>query len=206
VLVTGGSQGAHGLNQAMLAALPALAAAEPDLQFVHLTGGQDATAVQAAYAAASRRALVRPFLTEMELALGAATLAISRAGASSLAEQAAMRVPAILVPYPAAADNHQWLNARAFVASGAARLLPEAEALPARLGAEIRLLLHDEPLRLALRVALRPWNAADAAAAVAEFILRALPERPAPVARPANGAAPALILGGVKPTTKAGQP
>ena len=206
VLVTGGSQGAHGLNQAMLAALPALAAAEPDLQFIHLTGGQDATTVQAAYAAAGSRALVRPFLTEMELALGAATLAISRAGASSLAEQAAMRVPAVLVPYPAAADNHQWLNARAFVASGAARLLPEAEAVPARLCAEIRPLLHDEPLRQAMRVALRPWHAADAAAAVAEFILRALPARPVPAAGPAKGAAPALALGEVKTTAKAGQP
>jgi UDP-N-acetylglucosamine--N-acetylmuramyl-(pentapeptide) pyrophosphoryl-undecaprenol N-acetylglucosamine transferase len=206
VVLVGGSQGAHGLNQAMLAALPALAAAEPDLQFIHLTGGQDATTVQAAYAAAGSRALVRPFLTEMELALGAATLAISRAGASSLAEQAAMRVPAVLVPYPAAADNHQWLNARAFVASGADRLLPEAEAVPARLCAEIRPLLHDEPLRQAMRVALRPWHAADAAAAVAEFILRALPARPVPAAGPAKGAAPALALGEVKTTAKAGQP
>ena len=206
VLVTGGSQGAHGLNQAVLAALPALVADEPGLQFIHLTGSHDAAAVQAAYAAAGSKALVRPFLTEMELALGAATLAVSRAGASSLAEQAAMRVPAILVPYPAAADNHQWHNARAFVASGAARLLPEADAVPARLRAEIRHLLHDEPLRQAMRVALRPWNAADAAVAVAEFILRALPVRPAPATGPAKGAAPALVLGGVKTTVKAGQP
>ncbi len=59
----------------------------------------------------------------MHLALGAASAAISRAGASSLAELAAMRVPAVLVPYPAATDNHQYYNALAFEKTGAACLL-----------------------------------------------------------------------------------
>jgi UDP-N-acetylglucosamine--N-acetylmuramyl-(pentapeptide) pyrophosphoryl-undecaprenol N-acetylglucosamine transferase len=199
LLITGGSQGAHGINQAVLAALPALVGAEPMLQYIHLTGPRDADPVRAAYAAAGCRALVQPFLTEMELAFGAATLAVSRAGASSLAEQAAVRVPAILIPFPAAADNHQLYNARAFVATGAARLLTEAEATPPKLLWEIRHLLNDEPLRQALRVALRRWYARDAADAVAEFILRALPARPA---APASDRKPAIAPTAVKAAAK----
>ena len=61
----------------------------------------------------------------MDLALGAANVAISRAGASSLAEIAAMRLPSLLIPFPAAADNHQFHNARAFETTGAARLLEQ---------------------------------------------------------------------------------
>src|SRR2546429_3087971 len=66
----------------------------------------------------------------MELALGAAPAAVSRAGASSLAEIAAMRVPAVLIPYPSASDNHQFYNAWAFVESGAARMLEQEKATP----------------------------------------------------------------------------
>ena len=69
------------------------------------------------------------FLTEMDLALGAATLAVNRAGASSLAELAAMRVPAILIPYPYATDDHQFHNARALVRNGAARLITQRPPL-----------------------------------------------------------------------------
>ena len=71
------------------------------------------------------KAVVKPFLAEMDLALGAATAAVSRAGASSLAEIAAMRLPSLLVPFPAAADNHQFFNALAFEKTGAAKLLEQ---------------------------------------------------------------------------------
>jgi UDP-N-acetylglucosamine--N-acetylmuramyl-(pentapeptide) pyrophosphoryl-undecaprenol N-acetylglucosamine transferase len=188
VLVMGGSQGAEPINRALLAALPELAEQEPDLQFVHLTGAAGAETVAAAYRGVGRRAFVAPFLTEMELALGAATLAVTRAGASSLAEQAAMRVPAILIPYPQAADNHQYFNARAFADTGAARLLPQSEASPERLLSAIRSLLADEPRRLGMQVALRSWHCAEAARAMAGIILRRV--RPhgdlsaAPVPRP----------------------
>jgi UDP-N-acetylglucosamine--N-acetylmuramyl-(pentapeptide) pyrophosphoryl-undecaprenol N-acetylglucosamine transferase len=69
---------------------------------------KDVEKVKAAYDARGFKAVVKPFLAEMDLALGAATAAVSRAGASSLAEIAAMRLPSLLVPYPAAADNHQF--------------------------------------------------------------------------------------------------
>ena len=110
VLVVGGSQGASGLNAMVFSALPLLA--QKNWQWLHLTGANDFEKVKSAYAALGINAVVKPFLAEMDLALGAATAAVSRAGASSLAEIAAMRLPSLLVPFPAAADNHQFFNAR----------------------------------------------------------------------------------------------
>jgi UDP-N-acetylglucosamine--N-acetylmuramyl-(pentapeptide) pyrophosphoryl-undecaprenol N-acetylglucosamine transferase len=126
----GGSQGASGINNLILAALPTLAARSPDLQLLHLTGANDFNKVQQAYVAQKLKAVVRPFLTEMELALGAASLAISRSGASSLAELAAVRLPSILFPYPTATDDHQYYNALAFVDSGAAMMFEQFSATP----------------------------------------------------------------------------
>src|SRR5262249_36536291 len=107
VLVMGGSQGAAGINKAVVQAMPALARQGPDWQWFHLTGPNDAELVREAYTANGRIAVVHPFFNQMELALGAAAAVISRAGASSLAELAAMQVPSLLIPYPHATDNHQ---------------------------------------------------------------------------------------------------
>ena len=128
VLVVGGSQGASGLNEMILAALPLLAA--KNWQWLHLTGMNDFEKVRDAYAAHKLTAVVKPFLSEMDLALGAATAAVSRAGASSLAELAALRLPSLLVPFPAAADNHQYFNARIFNLSGAAQMLEQKGSSP----------------------------------------------------------------------------
>src|SRR6185369_15150420 len=107
----------------ILAALPQLAKRGLDWQWLHLTGPRDADKVRQTYASLGMKAMVHPFLAEMDLALGAATVALSRAGASSLAELAAVRLPALLVPFPHAADNHQSRNALAFAETGAAWLL-----------------------------------------------------------------------------------
>lgn len=173
LLVTGGSQGASAINDLVLASLPHLAAQEPNLQYLHLTGPRDTDKVRQAYASHRLRAVVRPFLTEMECALGAATLAVSRAGASSLAEQAAMGLPAILIPYPTAADNHQYHNAKAFVETGAARMLEQSDATPESLVREIRGLLRDESRQQTLRDALRRWHRPQAADSIADALLRA---------------------------------
>jgi UDP-N-acetylglucosamine--N-acetylmuramyl-(pentapeptide) pyrophosphoryl-undecaprenol N-acetylglucosamine transferase len=175
VLVMGGSQGASGVNDIVLAALPRIAARAPYLQFLHLAGPQDVLKVQAAYAAHGCKAIVRPFLTEMELALGAATLAISRAGASSLAELAAMKVPAILIPYPTALDNHQFYNADAFVRSGAAVQIEQAEASAERVSSAVLELIESEPRRAAIRENLAKWHVPGAAENVAERILSFIP-------------------------------
>jgi UDP-N-acetylglucosamine--N-acetylmuramyl-(pentapeptide) pyrophosphoryl-undecaprenol N-acetylglucosamine transferase len=171
LLVMGGSQGATRINDLVLGTLPALAAALPDLQFIHLAGPADAEKVQAAYAQRGARAVVRPFLTEMELALGAATAAISRSGGSSLAEFAAMRVPAVLVPYPAAADNHQFYNAHSFVETGAALLLEQRAATDEQLASLVQRLITDATLRASMAAALERWDVPHAAGLVAERIV-----------------------------------
>lgn len=171
LLVTGGSQGARALNQAMLRLVDRLAPLAGRLQILHLTGSHDGDALREAYRAHGLRARVVPYLTEMEFALGAATLAISRAGASSLAELAAVRVPAILVPYPHAAEDHQRHNARAFVGTGAARLWEQSDDL-ASLAALVIELLEDAAERIRMQQALAGWHTPKAAEQIALAILR----------------------------------
>lgn len=171
LLVTGGSQGASGVNDLVLQALPALLKAVPTLQFLHLTGPNDFEKVRAGYAAQQAKAVVQPFLTEMDLALGAADVAVSRAGASSMAELAAMRLPSVLIPYPIAADNHQLHNANAFVATGAAHLLEQRGATGEALAAKLIPLLTDSAARTAMQTALESWHHADAAEVIAEKMI-----------------------------------
>ena len=173
VLVMGGSQGASGINDIILGVLPLLADRNSIWQWLHLTGAVHFEKVKAAYAARGVKAVVKPFLAEMDLALGAATVAVSRAGASSLAETAAMRLPSLLVPFPAAADNHQYHNARAFEATGAARLLEQRNATPEKVAAILCELAENEATRAAMQAALAQWHAPKAAEQIAENILKA---------------------------------
>ena len=177
LLVMGGSQGAGGVNDLVLQTLPALAALAPSLQYLHLTGPSDLERVRDTYARASVRAVVREFLTEMELAMSAATLAVSRSGASSLAEVAATRLPSILIPYPHAADDHQFHNARAFVESGAARMLHRSQVTAANLADLVSGLLRNEEERRRISDALAAWHSPDAAVRVAEAILKTVSAR-----------------------------
>jgi len=139
VLIFGGSAGARTLN----AAGPGLRAAladVPGLRVVHQTGAEAERTVRAAYAAAGVEADVRPFIADMGTAYAAADLVVCRAGATTIAELAALGKPAILVPYPYAADDHQRANAESLVRAGAARMVLDAEATPDRLAAEVRAL------------------------------------------------------------------
>jgi len=110
----------------------------------------------------------------MDLALGAATVSVSRSGASSLAEIAAMRLPSLLVPYPTAADNHQFINARAFEKTGAAKLLEQKNSTPEKVAALLRELVEDSTLREKMQSALVQWHAPTAAGQIAENILQAI--------------------------------
>ena len=177
ILVTGGSQGASGLNDTVLFALTALGDRAAAWQWLHLTGARDFEKVKAAYAARGLKAVVKPFLAEMELALGAATVVVSRAGASSLAEIAAMRLPALLIPFPAAADAHQLHNARAFAATGAAKYFEQTAATSANVAAALRELVENNSTRAAMQTALAQWHQPDAAAVIAETILSAISAR-----------------------------
>lgn len=181
VLIVGGSQGARGLNDLVLSALPLLK--NKNWQWLHLTGKADFEKVQKTYSEHGLTAVVKPFLAEMELALGAATACVSRAGASSLAEMAAMRLPSLLVPLPTAADNHQFINASAFEKSGAARLVDQKNTSPETVAKLLVELVESEPVRASIQTALAKWHVPDAAGQIAEAILSALGQK---VGRPVD--------------------
>ncbi len=148
--------------------------AKKNWQWLHLTGANDFEKVKSAYAALGLRAVVKPFLAEMDLALGAATAAVSRAGASSLAEIAAMRLPALLVPLPAAADNHQFFNARIYAMSGAARMLEQTESTPEKVATILVELVEDGSARAKMRAALELWHTPNSAERIADAMLKKL--------------------------------
>jgi UDP-N-acetylglucosamine--N-acetylmuramyl-(pentapeptide) pyrophosphoryl-undecaprenol N-acetylglucosamine transferase len=171
LLVMGGSQGARGVNDLVVAILPRLKAALPGLQCIHLTGNSGVEAVRRAYVDLNIRGIVEPFLSDMGTALAAADVAVSRAGASSLAELAARQLPAVLIPYPTAADDHQFYNARAFVQTGAARSIQQLGATPEQLLRDVCELLGDSAQRASMQAALAQWHKPSAAADIAESIL-----------------------------------
>ncbi|MFT4587020.1 MAG: UDP-N-acetylglucosamine--N-acetylmuramyl-(pentapeptide) pyrophosphoryl-undecaprenol N-acetylglucosamine transferase [Candidatus Binatia bacterium] len=173
LLIMGGSQGARGLNRAIVEAAPRIAQRIKNAQFLHLTGQADLEATRAAYATSGIEAVTLAFLDEIETALNAATLTVSRAGASSLAEVAAVGAPSILIPYPYAADNHQFYNAGAFVAANAARMIEQSEASAERLGELIVDLLEDPQELDAMRDKLDAWHHPKAAERIADCILAA---------------------------------
>jgi UDP-N-acetylglucosamine--N-acetylmuramyl-(pentapeptide) pyrophosphoryl-undecaprenol N-acetylglucosamine transferase len=189
LLVMGGSQGATGVNDLVLRALPQLPAAVPGLQILHLAGSADQMRLREAYRAAGVTAAVHAFLAEMDIALAAATAAVSRAGAGSLAELAATRLPAVLIPYPAAADDHQRHNALAFAETGAAWMLEQARATPEQLVELVRRLCNDQTARVAMKEALAQWHSPEAAETMAGRILEQIQLAQPTVARGEHGTA-----------------
>lgn len=142
VLVTGGSQGAHSLNEAMRETLQGFEVGE--VQFIWMTGNADVAAAREAASQSEARVDVHAFIDDMVTAAAAASLMVGRAGASSTAEVAALRKPSILIPYPHATDNHQEQNARAFEEAGAAVLLADEACTGEVLARLIRELIHNE--------------------------------------------------------------
>lgn len=183
VLVMGGSQGAHGLNDAMINALPWLRQWHNRVQFVHLSGAQDETRVRAAYRQHDVSACVMRFCHEMEWAYSAADLVVARAGAATLTEVAAFGLAAILVPYPHAADNHQWHNARVFERAGAAVVMEErtlrADPSGQRLAETMMELLTDVARRERMGRAARELSRPDATERVVELLRQCASGRPA---------------------------
>ncbi len=145
LLVMGGSQGAAGINQSIIKALPTLQG-EP-FQVIHLSGARDERLAADNYQRENIPAYVAAFHHSMEEVYSAADLAVARAGAASLAELAAFALPAILVPFPYAADDHQTRNAEIFAQADAALLVREADLSGDMLALKIRELLGD-PQRL----------------------------------------------------------
>jgi UDP-N-acetylglucosamine--N-acetylmuramyl-(pentapeptide) pyrophosphoryl-undecaprenol N-acetylglucosamine transferase len=171
VLVIGGSQGARALNERVPAALALLPAAErPE---VWHQGGRTLEAAQAAYRAAGVEARLERFIDDMAQAYAWADLVVCRAGASTVAELAAAGCAALLVPFPAAVDDHQTRNGEHLVRAGAALLVAEAELTPRRLADALRALLGDRARLLAMAQAARraAWERAEAK--IADAVLEA---------------------------------
>lgn len=155
ILVMGGSQGARGVNNAVIAALPALAAAADRVQLLHITGPGEYEAVKkACEAVPGLTARVVPFCQRMELAYALADVGVSRSGASSLTELSAWELPAVLVPYPFAADDHQRRNAEVYTSAGAAIAVEEKDIAGGELGTLLLNLLEDAPRRSQLAAAM----------------------------------------------------
>ena len=166
VLVMGGSQGAQAINTAVTGALPALMAWKDRLQFVHLAGTRDEVPIRAAYAIAGFAASVMSLCSEMEVPYSAADLVIARSGAATLTELAVFGLPALLLPYPHAAGNHQWFNAKVFERRGAARIVNSPAELPGKISA----LLDDAGARAAMAAAARTLAVSDAAERIADLV------------------------------------
>ncbi len=169
LLLFGGSQGAHALNRALIEALPALRERVPGLCIIHQTGERDYTEAQADYLRAGIPVEVSPFIQDMPEAFARADLVICRSGASTVAEIAAAGKPAILVPFPRAADDHQRRNAEALATKNAAVLIPEAELTPQRLGETAGQLLNDPARLRAMGMAAHRLAHPDAAGAIARL-------------------------------------
>jgi UDP-N-acetylglucosamine--N-acetylmuramyl-(pentapeptide) pyrophosphoryl-undecaprenol N-acetylglucosamine transferase len=170
VFCFGGSLGARAVNALMVDAAAILARDGFAIELVHQTGPDEQGAVAARYAAAGVAADVRGFIDDMAAEYGRADLVIARAGATTVAELAAVGRPAILVPYPFAADNHQERNARALEEAGAALVFRQADLDGPRLAAAIRELLAD-PERLArMQAAMRTLARPDAAAEIMTWV------------------------------------
>lgn len=168
VLVFGGSQGAHRINEALYAAAPALRDAIPGLCLVHQTGPVDREWLQDRYAALDIPADVHGFIDDMGGAYGRADLVVCRAGATTVAELTALGKAAILVPYPFAADDHQRANASVLAVDGAGVLILDRELSGERLAAAIVALARDPAKLESMRAAARRLAVPDAAARVWE--------------------------------------
>jgi UDP-N-acetylglucosamine--N-acetylmuramyl-(pentapeptide) pyrophosphoryl-undecaprenol N-acetylglucosamine transferase len=186
VLVVGGSQGSLALNEAVLEALRDVEAGTlsrpPGLELLWATGPTHLDAVRAGLGAAGNPAWVEPvgYLERMDLALGAADLAVSRAGAMATAEFLAWGLPALLVPLPTAAADHQTMNARALEASGAATHLPQAGLDGTSLWRAVAAAVGDPGRLEAQRASALRLGRPQAARVIAAGLAALLPPPPAP--------------------------
>lgn len=171
VLIVGGSQGSHAINVAMVEAAPQLAAGCPRLSVTHQTGERDVEFVREGYRRAGVAAAVEPFLFTMDREMSRADVVVCRAGATTLAELAAIGRPAILIPLPTATDDHQRKNAAVLAAAGAAECVDERGLTGAALAARLVTLLGNPARRAAMSDAARRLARPDAAQAIADRAL-----------------------------------
>jgi UDP-N-acetylglucosamine--N-acetylmuramyl-(pentapeptide) pyrophosphoryl-undecaprenol N-acetylglucosamine transferase len=169
LLVFGGSQGARAINQVMIRSLPELTKRVPGLHLIHQTGERDYNEAQSAYAQAGVSAEVHKFIDDMPAFFARADLVLCRSGASTVAEIAAAGKPAVFVPFPLAADDHQRRNAEALERSGAAIVLEETKLDEVWLVDTVSALLEDASMLRKMSDAARSMAHADAAKDIADL-------------------------------------
>jgi UDP-N-acetylglucosamine--N-acetylmuramyl-(pentapeptide) pyrophosphoryl-undecaprenol N-acetylglucosamine transferase len=170
LLVLGGSQGAHAINVGVMQAAGALRRTVHELSVVHQTGERDLAPTREAYRAVGMDARVEPFLDGVAAEMAAATLVVCRAGATTLAELAAVGRPAVIIPLPTATDDHQRRNARVLADAGAAVMVEESELGGSRLANVIAELVADGPRLAAMADAMGRFAKPDAAARIASRV------------------------------------
>jgi len=177
LLVFGGSQGAHAINEAMIRCLPVLQQEAPGIHIIHQTGERDYNDALAAYkhlseSAASFTFEVFKFIEDMPAAFARADLVVCRSGASTVAEIAAAGMPAVFVPFPRAADDHQRVNAEALERAGAAVVVEESKLEGVWLAETIAALLQDSSRLQKMSAAARGMAHPDAARDIAAMAAR----------------------------------
>lgn len=169
VFVFGGSQGAVAVNELVTGAAAILAGRGVRFSIVHQTGEADLEATRQRYAAAGVEADCRAFIRDMATAYREADLIVSRSGATTVAELGVVGRPAILIPYPYAADNHQEINAQELVRAGAARVYRQADLTPERLADAMAELLNDADARRHMGSAMKALGRPEAARVIVDW-------------------------------------
>ncbi len=175
LLVTGGSLGARHLNQAIVALKEKLLGYD-DLHVVQVTGPKELDAVKAELSLSAdeeKRWHLFGYLDRMGEAMAATDAIVSRAGATSLAEISARAIPALLVPFPFATEDHQTTNARAYVDAGCAYMIADADVETPEFEKLVRSLIEDADVRANMSEAARAQKTRDAAAKLADVVMEA---------------------------------
>lgn len=173
LLVIGGSQGAKAVNEAVIEMAGGLKESLKGWTILHQTGNEGRLMVKSRYRELNLYAEVEPFFERMDQHYKVATLAISRAGATSLAELACAGCPSVLIPYPNSVKNHQLLNARFFEQAGAAQVVEQQQCeieTAKKLTAACQQLIDDANKQETMQQAMKGLTQPDAAARVADII------------------------------------
>jgi len=171
LLIFGGSQGSHILNEAMIGALLFLARLKDRLSIVHQTGPKELDPVREAYrTSAFADARVVPYLDPIVDEIATADLIVSRAGAMTIGELAAVGRAAILVPFAAATNNHQELNARVVEKAGGAVVITESQLSPEKLAMTITEILNDSARVARMGAAARSLAAPEATKKIVDLL------------------------------------
>jgi UDP-N-acetylglucosamine--N-acetylmuramyl-(pentapeptide) pyrophosphoryl-undecaprenol N-acetylglucosamine transferase len=173
VLITGGSQGSRTLNTAARASWPLFRDAGLPVRFIHQTGTPMFAELAAQFRGTGLAGEVAEFIEDMPGAFAQADLIVCRSGAGAVSELAAAGKPAVLIPFPFAADQHQLKNAEAFARAGAARMSPDKEWSGERMFEVVRELCGNRAELAAMGEAARKLAHAGAARRAAEILTEA---------------------------------